>query len=122
LTFPTLTRVPGAKGWLQGLANVRGQLLPVIDLRHFAGAGETPVNRNSRVIVVNHPEIPAGFLVDEVRGFRRFQPSERVDEKPPVETHFAPFLTGSFRRGEEIWGVLNLHGLVESSSFLQAAE
>ncbi|MBV8343066.1 MAG: chemotaxis protein CheW, partial [Gammaproteobacteria bacterium] len=36
--------VPGAKSWIKGLANVRGQLLPVIDLRHFRAA----VSRRSR--------------------------------------------------------------------------
>ncbi|MGH8324361.1 MAG: chemotaxis protein CheW, partial [Steroidobacteraceae bacterium] len=44
---PTLTRVPGAKQWIKGLANVRGQLLPVIDLRQFLGSGTTPVTRNT---------------------------------------------------------------------------
>ena len=37
-----LTRVPGAKSWILGLANVRGQLLPIIDLRAYLGSGPTP--------------------------------------------------------------------------------
>src|ERR1700758_2644588 len=37
-----MTRVPGAKGWIKGIANVRGQLLPIIDLRQFLGSGTTP--------------------------------------------------------------------------------
>src|SRR5262249_55047676 len=38
LGVPTsMTRVPGAKAWIKGLANVRGQLLPIIDLRQFLG-------------------------------------------------------------------------------------
>jgi hypothetical protein len=36
---PAVTRVPGAKPWLKGLANVRGHLLPLADLREFLGAG-----------------------------------------------------------------------------------
>ena len=73
LGVPTgTTRVPGAKPWIKGLANVRGQLLPIIDLRQFLGSGVTPVTRNTRIVVVNHREIPAGLLVDEVLGFRRF--------------------------------------------------
>src|SRR5690606_32059577 len=64
----SLTRVPGAKSWVKGLANVRGQLLPIIDLRQFLGSGVTPLTRNTRVIVVNHREIPAGLVVDEVLG------------------------------------------------------
>ena len=70
------TRVPGARPWIKGLANVRGQLLPIIDLRQFLGSGVTPVTRNTRIVVVNHREIPAGLIVDEVLGFRRFAENE----------------------------------------------
>jgi len=41
-----MTRVPGAKAWIKGLANVRGQLLPIIDLRQFLGSGTTPITRS----------------------------------------------------------------------------
>ena len=40
----SMTRVPGAKNWIKGLANVRGQLLPIIDLRQFLGSGMTPTD------------------------------------------------------------------------------
>src|SRR5690606_5635543 len=33
-----LTRVPGAKSWVKGIANVRGQLLPILDLRQYLGS------------------------------------------------------------------------------------
>src|SRR5512139_631476 len=55
-----LTRVPGARTWIRGLANVRGQLLPVIDLRQYLGSGATQASRNVRVVIVNHRDIPAG--------------------------------------------------------------
>src|SRR5215831_18827573 len=73
LGVPTsMTRVPGAKLWIKGIANVRGQLLPIIDLRQFLDSGTTPVNRNTRILVMNHREIPTDLIVDEVLGFRRF--------------------------------------------------
>src|SRR3979409_694403 len=73
LGYPAaVTRIPGAKGWVKGLANVRGQLLPMLDLRHFLGSGATTSGRNTRVVVVNHRDIPAGLMVDEVLGFGRF--------------------------------------------------
>lgn len=123
LPVPTVARVPGARAWLRGLANVRGQLLSVVDLNHLAGGQPTHVDRTSRVIAVKHPEIPAGLLVDEVRGFRRFQPDEAVDNQPEdLKGEFAGFLRGGFRRGEEYWAVLGLRDLVESQLFLQAAQ
>ena len=122
LGVPTgTTRVPGAKPWIKGLANVRGQLLPVIDLRQFLGSGITPITRNTRVVVVNHREIPAGLLVDEVLGFRRFAESEFTGDAPPTVARCERYLAGAFRRGQEQWPVLSLRQVLESPSFAEAA-
>jgi twitching motility protein PilI len=118
---PTLTRVPGAKQWIKGLANVRGQLLPVIDLRLFLGSGTTPITRNTRVVVVNHREIPAGLLVDEVLGFRRFAEGEFSGDAPPTVARCERYLAGAFRRASEQWPVLSLRSVLESSAFSEAA-
>jgi twitching motility protein PilI len=116
-----LTRVPGARPWIRGLANVRGQLLPVIDLRQYLGSGTTQASRNVRVVVVNHRDFPAGLLVDEVLGFRRFADPEFQPAAPPTLVRCERYLAGAFRRGGESWPVLSLKLLVENPSFLQAA-
>ena len=122
LSMPSaLTRVPGAKGWVKGLANVRGQLLPIIDLRQFLGSGVTPLTRNTRIMVVNHREIPAGLIVDEVLGFRRFAETEFSGDAPPTVVRCDRYLAGAFRRGPEQWPVLSLRAMLESSSFSEAA-
>ncbi|MBS0398638.1 MAG: purine-binding chemotaxis protein CheW [Proteobacteria bacterium] len=122
LGFPTaITRVPGARSWVKGLANVRGQLLPMVDLRQFLGSGLTTMSRNARVVVVNHRDIPAGLMVDEVLGFRRFAEREFDAEPPPTVIRCDSFLAGAFRRGTEVWPVLSLRSLVESQQFMQAA-
>jgi twitching motility protein PilI len=122
LGYPAvITRIPGAKSWVRGLANVRGSLLPMLDLRQFLGSGTTAAGRNTRVVVVNHREIPAGLVVDEVLGFRRFAESEFNAEAPPTVIRCEAYLAGAFRRGCEVWPVLSLKALVESQSFLQAA-
>ena len=122
LGYPAvITRIPGAKSWVKGLANVRGSLLPMLDLRQFLGSGATAPGRNTRVVVVNHREIPAGLIVDEVLGFRRFAESEFNAEAPPTVIRCEAYLAGAFRRGGEVWPVLSLKTLVESQSFLQAA-
>jgi twitching motility protein PilI len=122
LGYPAVvTRIPGAKSWVKGLANVRGQLLPMVDLRQFLGSGATASSRNTRVVVVNHRDIPAGLMVDEVLGFRRFAEAEFNAEAPPTVIRCDTYLAGAFRRGGEVWPVLSLKSLVESQSFLQAA-
>jgi twitching motility protein PilI len=122
LGYPAvITRIPGAKSWVKGLANIRGSLLPMLDLRQFLGSGATTPGRNTRIVVVNHREIPAGLIVDEVLGFRRFAESEFNAEAPPTVIRCDMYLAGAFRRGGDVWPVLSLKSLVESQSFLQAA-
>jgi len=122
LGYPAaITRIPGAKNWVKGLANIRGQLLPMLDLKQFLGSGATTPGRNTRIVVVNHREIPAGLIVDEVLGFRRFAEPEFNADPPPTVIRCESYLAGAFRRGGEVWPVLSLKSLVESQSFLQAA-
>jgi twitching motility protein PilI len=122
LSFPApLTRVPGAPSWILGIANVRGQLLPIIDLRQFLGGGVTPVSRNARVVVANHREIPAGLLVDEVLGFRRFAEHEFMAEVPATIVPCAPFLAGSFLHEGAPRPVLSLRKLLEDNGFATGA-
>ena len=122
LGYPAaVTRIPGAKSWVRGLANIRGQLLPMVDLRQFLGSGATATGRNTRIVVVNHRDVPVGLMVDEVLGFRRFAEAEFNAEAPPTVIRCDSYLAGAFRRGGEVWPVLSLKNLVESQSFLQAA-
>jgi len=123
LTVPTgVARVPGAKHWLRGLANIRGQLLPLIDMSHFFGGGVAANSRHARILSVNHRDVPAGLLVDEVLGFRRFPESQRNQETPKTVIRCDRFLRGSFAQGDEVWPVLSLKSLVESNEFLNAAD
>lgn len=122
LGFPAIvTRVPGAKSWICGIANIRGQLLPVVDLRAFLGGGPSTVARSTRVLVAQHREVPAGLLVDEVLGFRRFAEGEFSTVTPPTISRCERYLAGAFRRGAECWPVFSLRTLLESTEFLQAA-
>jgi twitching motility protein PilI len=117
----TVTRVPGAKRWLLGIANLRGHLLPLVDVKLLLGSGRTTLRRNTRVISVNHREVPAGLVVDEVLGFRRFADSEFSSTPADTVVRCDRFLNGTYKRGDEPWPVFNLFDLVESNLFLQAA-
>ncbi|HEX5313384.1 MAG TPA: chemotaxis protein CheW [Gammaproteobacteria bacterium] len=121
LAWPGVSRLPRAQPWLLGLANVRGQLIAVSDLGRWSGIAASPPVNAGRVIVVNHPEIPAGLLIHRVEGFRRFTGEEAVAPPDGIPARMAPFVGGAFERGGERWTVLGLRALVASESFLQAA-
>ncbi len=116
-----MTRVPGARRWMLGIANLRGHLLPLVDVKLLLGSGRTTLRRSTRVISVNHREVPAGLVVDEVIGFRRFAVQEFVDEWPETIVRCDRFLTGAYQRDDELWPAFDLASFVESNLFLQAA-
>ena len=116
-----LTRVPGAKPWILGLASIRGQLFPIIDLRYYLGGGATPATRLTRIVVVNHRDVPAGLVVDEVLGFRRFKETEFSAEVPATIVPCGRFLAGSFQHEQDQLPVLSLRRLLEDPAFTAAS-
>lgn len=123
ITLPTLTRVPGAKPWLLGLANVRGNLLPVCDLRGLMdgdAAPPAPLTRNSRVLVYNSERRPAGFLVDEVAGYRQFTSAEQDPDAQANCGLSAQQVIGAFTRDGQSWVAVSLHRIVLGDRFVQA--
>jgi len=122
LMLPTaMTRVPGSKRWLLGIANLRGHLLPLIDIKMLLGSGRTTLGRTTRVLSINHRDIPAGLVVDEVLGFRRFNEQDFVTAWPEPALRCDRFVSGAYRRGAETWPIFGLYDLIESNTFLQAA-
>jgi chemotaxis signal transduction protein len=65
---PVISRIPGMPGWLAGLTNWRGRILPVLDLRPLMGAGSGSLPASARLVVVTSDGVSVGLLVDAVDG------------------------------------------------------
>lgn len=115
-SLPSVTRVPGAKDWVKGVANVRGSLLPVMDLGSFIGY--RPKNlRKQRLLVIQHDGIYSGLIVDEILGAISFEQFEQMEEVPQVEDNLKPYITGGFTKQDTDWPVFSLHAVAESPDF-----
>ena len=115
---PVMTRIPGAKPWVLGIANRRGNLLPIMGLKALIyGRGLSSLNAGERVIVVQHSDSAAGLMVDSVWGLKHFWVDERSEGMPPVDPELQSFVTYSYRRDEEHYPVFSLERLVESDIF-----
>lgn len=120
LTYPEMTVVPNTRSWICGIANIRGKLLPVVDLgRYLSGTG-TVVTYRTRVLVVDHQGIYSGLVVDEVFGLKHFPEEARVDAACPDES-LGEFVSHSYHAGGHDWGLISLFRLVEAPQFLQTA-
>ena len=115
-----IARIPGAKTWLRGIANVRGQLLTIADFKAFLGAGQTHVDRKSRMLLLASRDVPTALLVDEVLGFRRFATSDFSPESPETEIRCGQYLAGAWKSGEDVYPLFDLGRLLEDEDFLNA--
>ncbi len=121
LTCPPLSRVPRTKAWLRGVANVRGTLLPVMDLNGYLGQPLAAATRLSRVLVVRWQGTVAGLLVEEVLGMRHFYEEDWSEVGEDVPSHVAPYVTGEYRRDGQAWRVFSMRALIEHPQFLKVA-
>ena len=65
LHYPVLTTFPGTKSWVKGIANIRGSLVPVMDLSAYLGKKHIGVNNQSRILVIHRDSITVGLLIDD---------------------------------------------------------
>jgi len=121
LNYPQLTRVPGAKPWVKGVANVRGNLLPIMDLRGFLGQSATKLHHRSRVLVISHQGIVAGLLVDDILGHKHFFDEERITSFSTSVEGLAQFLTESYQQDGVEWAVFSTRKLAENPEFMKVA-
>ncbi|MEJ2360594.1 MAG: chemotaxis protein CheW [Gammaproteobacteria bacterium] len=121
LVYPTLTRVPQAKPWVKGIANVRGNLLPVMDLRNFIEGIATELSRRSRVLMIQSENLTAGLLVDEAMGMRHFFDEDRVGGLSSVPEEYREFISAGYKQGNTQWGVFSMPRLTANKRFLEVA-
>ena len=76
----SLTRIPGAPAWLSGVANWRGRLLAVLDLRSLLGADPTTLGPSARLVVLAVDGVSVGVVVDAVEGTGELEAA--VEEYP----------------------------------------
>jgi len=118
---PVYTRIPGVKSWVIGIANVRGGLLPLMDLNGFV-TGKPLVNMSrARVMVVNHNGVHTGLIVEEVQGMRHFQATEHTFELPEISNKLQPYIKQAFHKDNNYWPVFSMHELVEDERFLHVS-
>ena len=121
LELPPMTKVPGALPWVKGVANIRGTLLPILDLKGFIDGEVAPSGRRTRIIVISEGELSAGLVVDEVVGMRHFFDEEFSSEIPDVPEEMKSYLAGAYRQSGNSWAVFSMRQLAESHRFIQVA-
>jgi len=112
LEISTITRVPQMPDFMRGVINLRGSVVPVIDLRLKFGMEETNQTVNTCIIVVevdmDGESIVLGALADSVQEVIEIEPSQ-IEAAPHIGTHLrTEFLKGMGKHNERFVMILNI--------------
>lgn len=120
LSLPAVTPVPGAQPWMLGVANVRGTLLPVVDLKQFLEGERTVMHEGQRVLVVRQAGGNVAVLIDELFGQRTFNDTHRTALTPDDAGRYSHFVSQAYRLADTDWGVFSMSMLTRTPEFRQA--
>ena len=108
IRLPEITRVPGASGFIEGVINLRGRIIPIIDLRGRFGLGRKERTEKNRIVVADAVGQTVGLVVDGVSEVLQVS-GEQIDPIPPsLASVDSEYLSGVAKVGKLLVILLNL--------------
>jgi purine-binding chemotaxis protein CheW len=124
IAFDTVTRVPRTPAFIRGVINLRGSVVPVIDVAEKFGYGAAAATRSTCIVIVeatiDDQQLVLGLLVDAVSEVIELQP-EDIQEPPRFGTKLdIDFLIGMGRAGSRFVLVLDIDKVLAASEVTAA--
>ena len=121
ISIQKITDVPDLPDFVKGVINLRGQVIPTLDLRLRFGLPPKEYDERTCIIITHMNEIPVGVIVDTVNEVLDIPP-EMITPPPSVQKGVAHrFIQGLGRVGEDVKIILNAEKLLHEDE-LEALE
>lgn len=121
LDLPDYTQVPGVKSWIVGVANVRGSLLPIMDMKGYLLGDDIKRRHKGRVIVIDYKGFDTGLIVEEVYGMRHFREGDTTVDVAEVHENILPYIERTFKQDDERWPVFSFNEMKRDERFALAS-
>ncbi|MDR2076605.1 MAG: chemotaxis protein CheW [Desulfovibrio sp.] len=109
-----ITKVPRAQDFVEGVINLRGKVIPIIDLRRRFGLDSKAHDKHTRIIVIEINNMIVGFVVDSVSEVLRI-PASTVEPPPPVVAGLeSEYISGVGKLHDRLLILLDLDKLLSS--------
>ncbi len=113
-----ITRVPNAPKFVEGVINLRGKVIPVVDMRKRFKLASAAVTEDTRIIVVNLLAQTVGFVLDAVSEVLRL-PLSVIDDPPAVVAGIgSEYMNGVGKLQDRLIILLDLERLLDSQEEL----
>ena len=110
--LPEITRIPRAPDFLEGFINLRGLVVPLINVTRRLGLGEGQLGPKSRVVIVTVGRQIVGLAVDEIRGVLRIPRAEILSSPRVLRGEVPDYLGGVVRQSGDLILLLDLEKIL----------
>jgi twitching motility protein PilI len=117
LPLPPSTRLPGVRNWVVGIANLRGQILPLIDFGALLDQSPAISQPLHRVLVVRNDTAELGLVVDRVVGMKQVDDTSSTGEISGFADFVQPYCSGNINVDGESFALLDLAKVFNSAKF-----
>ncbi|MDZ4727621.1 MAG: chemotaxis protein CheW [Leptospira sp.] len=112
VALPKITSIPGTANFLRGVINLRGKVIPVMDMRLRFLIEAIDYSDRTCVLIVKLGEILLGLIVDKVLEVLRI-PAEHIDPAPKIgESQASQFITSTGRVEDKLIIIIDLNKLL----------
>ena len=108
IKMQAITVVPQAPAFVEGVTNLRGKVLPVVDLRRRFGLPAADATKETRIVVVEMNGVTVGIVVDGVSEVLRVEPEAIEPPSPIVTTIDSAFIRGIAKVDQRLIILLDL--------------
>jgi purine-binding chemotaxis protein CheW len=119
INFRELTQLPKAPSFVKGIINLRGEVIPVIDLREKFGLTHEAYSPLTSVVIVEIGRKAVGVVVDSVRHVIRVAPGELAPSPPFVGGLSGRFVSGVAKLGERLIVVLDMDRILTADEMIE---
>jgi purine-binding chemotaxis protein CheW len=114
MRMQNITKVPGAMSYVEGVINLRGKVLPVLDLRKRLGLKVADQTEESRIVVVDIADGEVGVIVDAVTEVLRVPNASIEPPSSMVAQGNSDYLRGIAKLTDRLIILLDLNKLLSS--------
>ncbi len=110
--------VPLSATWLIGVSNIRGDVVPIIDLEKLINGDDTNAEyKNRKLAIIGKGENTIGIELDELPVLLEFDKRKKLNDFSNQAERIRPFIQYAYTKDDDIWFCINFPSFIQSISF-----
>ncbi len=115
--YTALTPIPEMPSYIDGVFDLRGKVVPVINLNRRFGLGDTEITKKTKIIVVNNEATLMGFAVNNVIEIINID-STQVDRTEPIlNINSKHYIKGIGKKDGKLFSIIDLNAVLNKDEF-----